>query len=172
MKRVMVGVIAAVLITLICILIFGLMNPFVTYENKVEINEPRDVVWKYFNDTDKMGEWLKGFKKIETISGKPNGVGSKYKLYFVDQGNEIVMYETVTAFKDKEFISFRLDHEILSSDVEIRITESNGRTVIHQKVHSVGSNIFWRTIFAFTVSDFEENAQESLDKLKSNVEKL
>lgn len=172
LKKVLIYVSIVVVLIVAGVFAFGLLNPSINYEVKVEINKPRDVVWNYFQDESKMGEWLKGFQKIETLSGNKNEVGSKYRLTFVDEGHEIVMTETVKEFRAPERFAMKLEHEMMTSDLEITLTESDGKTTLVQKDVAVGSNILWRIMFAAMKSTFVESAQQNLDRLKANVEKL
>lgn len=165
---------AGVLIFLIVggLLVFGWMNPQVESETSVSIDKPRDVVWAYFSDPSKMGEWLQGFKKIETISGNPNEPGSKFRITFDDQGTEMIMIETNKGFRPPEFMAMNLDHEIMSNDVEVSLVERNGQTVLTQKEKIVGKNIIWRILFAAMRSSMQDRSEQALKNLKRNVEKL
>lgn len=171
-KKILIYVLVVVVLIVAGGIAFGLLNPSVSYEASVEINKPREVVWAYFSDETKMGEWLKGFQKIEIISGNKNEVGSKYKMTFIDQGQEIVMIETLKEFKRPEKFAMHLEHEIMSSDSEITLAEENGKTTLTQKDNAVGSNILWRIMFAAMRSTFIDSSQENLNRLKANVEKL
>lgn len=172
LKKIVIYVLVVVVLIAGGAIVFGLMNPSVSYEASVEINKSREVVWNYFQDESKMGEWLQGFQRIEIISGKKNEVGSKYKMTFTDQGQEVVMIETVKEFNAPEKFAMRLEHEIMSSDTEITLTEKDGKTTLTQKDNAVGSNILWRIMFAAMRSGFIDRSQENLNKLKENVEKL
>jgi uncharacterized protein YndB with AHSA1/START domain len=172
LKKIVIFVLIVIVLIVAGLFAFGYMNPSVNYEIKVEINKPREVVWNYFQDENKMGEWQQGFQKIESISGNKNEVGSKYRLTYNDQGNEIVMTETVMEFQAPERFAIKLEHEIMTSDLEISLTESDGKTTFVQKDVAVGSNILWRIMFAAMKSSFIEYNQQNLDKMKANVEKL
>lgn len=171
-KKILLGLAGFVILVVVGLLIFGWMNPHVENETTVEINKPRDVVWTYFSDPSKMGEWLPGFKKIETISGNPNEPGSKFRLTFDDQGTEMTMIETNKEVRPPEFMAMNLDHEIMSNDVEISLEERNGKTILTQKEKIVGKNIVWRILFAAMRSSMQERSEEVLTKLKQNIEKL
>lgn len=104
------GIIAALVV------IFFMIGVFVstfTYENKVEVNAPVEKAWAVFTDESRMGEWLTGLKSIETISGNPGEVGSIYRLVFVQNGEEMVMTEEVTAFQQNELFAFNLDNDVM-----------------------------------------------------------
>ncbi len=171
-KKILIYVLIVIVLIVAGAFVFGLLNPSVSYETKLEIDKPRDVVWKYFTDETKMGEWLEGFQKFETISGKTNEVGSKFRLYFIEDGNEVVLTETLTAFRVPELFAMRLEHEIMTNDVEVTFSEENGKTIMVQKENAVGANILWRIMFAAMKSNFQDRAKKTLEKLKANVEKL
>ena len=171
-KKILLGIFGLVLLLIAGLAIFGWMNPSISYESSVEINKPREVVWNYFSDESKMSEWLTGFQKIENISGNKNEVGSKWRLTFVENGSEVVMTETVKDFKAPERFSMLLDHEIMSNDVAVTLTEKDGKTIMTQKETVVGKNFFWRTMFAVIKSSFSARSLEALNLIKRNVEKL
>ncbi len=159
-------------ITGIIFLALGFIYPKPEHQTRVEINRSREVSWNYFTDESKMVEWMKGFKKIETISGKRNEIGSKYRMTFQEDGREIVMTETVKEFKPQERFDFLLENEVISDDVTITFSEENGKTIITQTDRITGGNMFWRSLFAVIQSNLKANAQEMLEKLKTNIEQI
>ena len=157
-KKILVYVLVVIVLIIAGALVFGLLNPSISYETRLEINKPRDVVWKYFTDETKMSEWLDGFQKIELISGNKNEVGSQYRMTFVEDGREIVMTETVKEFNPGERFAFHLENEVISVDSEITLTDVEGKTLFTEKDTAVGGNILWRILFAAMKSTFQEKS--------------
>ena len=92
---ILLGIILALIIGFIAI---GFIKP--TYEGgvSVTVNAPVSTTFEYFNNPDNMAKWMDNFKSIENISGEKNQVGSKWKLVYDENGKDLVMTETVTAF--------------------------------------------------------------------------
>jgi len=92
-----------------------------------------------------MGDWLTGFESMETISGNPGEVGSKYRMIFVENGDEMVIMEEVTAFQEKNLFGFTLDADPLISDVEVKFTGDESKTEITATIHVEGKNLLWKS---------------------------
>ena len=171
-KKLLLILLTLFVLLAVCFFALGFIYPKFEYQTRTEINKPLDVSWNYFTDETKMVEWMKGFKKMETISGKPNEIGSKYRMTFDEDGSEIVMTETVTDFKPNERFDFILENEVIHDDVKIRFSEENGKTIIVQTDSIVGGNMFWRSLFAVMQSTFKANARGMYEDLKMNIEKI
>jgi uncharacterized protein YndB with AHSA1/START domain len=151
-------------------LLTGLFVPSVSYQSGVEINKPRDFVWRQFTDESKTKEWMPGFKRFETISGKPLEVGSKFKLVIESEGQEYELTETNTEIRAPELFGFNLENEVLKNEVTVTFTEQNGKTLLTQDEKVTGSNIFWRAMFFWMKSSLNENSKFALNRLKVFVE--
>ena len=150
----------------------GLFFPSVAYQTTVEIDRPLDVSWNYFTDEKNMPDWLPGFESIETLSGKPNEVGSKFLLRINENGSKMEFTETVTEFKPRELFAFTLEHSMMTNNVRVKFTEKDGKTIVTQEEKLVGANIFWRSFFVFAITVSKSNARQVLEKLKANIENL
>jgi hypothetical protein len=93
------------ILLLLVILFFaiGMITPSVSYESEVTVNKSADEAWAVMSDESKMSQWISGFKRTEPVSGEPNTIGAVSKVYVEDNGEEIVMEETVTNFKRMNF---------------------------------------------------------------------
>ncbi len=148
----------------------GFFVPSVSYQSGVEINKPREFAWAQFVDESKAKEWMPGFKRFELISGKPQEVGSKFKLIIEDQGQEYILTETMTDFRAPELFGFTLENEVLKNEVKVTFTEQNGKTFITQNEKVTGANVFWRAMFFWMKSSLNENSKSTLNGLKSFIE--
>lgn len=161
------GILAAIVVIFFLI---GVFVPTFTYVSRIEVNAPVEHAWAVFNDESRVGEWMTGFKSIETISGNPNEVGSKFRLVFEEDGKEIVMTETMTAFEPHERFAFDLVNEVMNVNVDIRFASSGGKTEITATSLVDGNNIFWKSLLPLFKSGFEDRSQEMYDKLKTLIE--
>lgn len=63
---------------------------------KAEINLPISKVVELWRDEKNFKEWQDGFVKIEHISGEPETVGAKSKIYLEQGKRKIELLETIT----------------------------------------------------------------------------
>jgi len=148
----------------------GIFTPSFTYENKVEVNASVEKAWAIFTDESRMGDWLTGFQSMETISGNPGEVGSKYRMIFVENGEEMVIMEEVTAFQENELFAFTLDADPLISDVEVKFRGDESKTEMTATNHVVGKNFLWKSMLRIMKSMIANRGQEQYDKLKEIIE--
>ncbi len=170
-KRIVFALMIVIVILCAGFISAGLIFPRLKIETRVEIKEPVDVSWAYFTDESKLGEWMKGFKKIERLSGPPQTPGSKFLMTFEENGQEIKLEETVNEFKQYEPFAFVIQNEVITDDVKVRFSEENGKTIVVQEDNITGGNFFWRSVFALSQSSFRSNVQGTYDRLKANIEK-
>ncbi len=154
-------------------LLFGLavlFTPPVEYETRVVVDRPVDVAWRVFADEDRTSEWLEGLKSIETISGQPQKAGSRFRLTFEEDGQEIVMEEEVLVWKDEEEFSFRLMHPMMNSDNTIRFTAlGDDRTEIVSKTEVRGHPLF-KPLLPLMKGAFVERNEQTYGRLKAIIE--
>ena len=63
-------------------------------------------------------------------------------MVFVENGEERLMTEEVTAFQENELFAFMLDADPLKSKVEINFTGDESKTEITSTNFVVGKNLF------------------------------
>lgn len=148
----------------------GFFVPSFSYESRIEVNAPLAQAFAVFNDPSRMGEWMSGFKSIETISGNPNEVGSRYRLVIVENGEEMVTIEEMTAFQKNERFGFRRISDALIAKVEIRFTDQDGRTVITDVTRVEGRNFLWKSLLPLFKSMMVDKAHENYGRLKQVIE--
>lgn len=148
----------------------GFFTPDFTYNTLIQVNESKEKSFKVFNDESRMSEWLYGFKSIERISGNPNEPGSRYKLIIEDQGKEFAMTEVMKAFEPDKRLAFLIDNEVMTIDVDIHFRETDTGTEITSSNTVKGKNLFWRSLFPFYKSTFQNKSQEDYLRLKKIIE--
>ena len=160
-------------IILIVIVFFSLGFIFRQHEYTIitTVNAPVEETFAIFNDTSKIKEWLPGLKSMELIKGNMKEVGSKLKVVFFDHGKEIVMTETITAFKENELVTFNIANEFMKSKNEIRFLPKGNTTEITTQVSYRGAHIFQKSILALFSGSVKKSQEESYALLKQLVEK-
>lgn len=156
-----------------CIVSFLLIGVFMArldYKITFEVNKPADQTFKAFTDANLMAEWMTGFKRMETLSGKPGEVGSKYRLVFAEGDKDVIVDEEVIAMKENELFIFSMDNDFLSGTGEFRFTENNGKTTVTYINDTAGKNIVYKSVLALFRSDIMERNKKDFEKLKTIIE--
>lgn len=171
LKKILLYLLVFIVVFAAIFFLIGVLNPSYSYQTKVEVAKPREQAWKLFMDESKTGEWLEGFKSFETVSGAPGKEGSVFRMTIVKDGQEFVMTETMTAIRAPEHYAFTLENDVLTNLVDIRFAESGGKTTITSDEKVTGKNIFWRSLFYWFRSTFQNGSQENLNNLKRYIER-
>ncbi len=169
-KKALLILLSIIVLGVIVFLLVGYFNPSLDYETRITIDRPRQDVWRLFNDETKMGEWLKGFKSIETISGERNTVGSKYKLRFSQDGRDFEMIEEMKEFRPPEAFGFRLSSDFFSDEVRVVFIDKGDKTEVVQSDHVVGNNILCKSLLYWMKSHISTEARSSMENLKKYIE--
>lgn len=155
---------------IISFLLIGVFMPRLDYKIKFEVNKPVDQTFKAFMDVTLMGDWMTGFKKMETLSGKPGEVGSKYRFVFAEGDKDVIVDEEVIAMKENEVFAFSMENDFLNGTGEFRFAEKDGKTEITYINDTAGRNIIYKTMLALFRSNIMERNNRDFEKLKSLIE--
>lgn len=167
---------AAVVLVVAGFFAIGILVPEFSYETTILVDRPVGKAWAVFTDTDRMGEWLEGFRSIETVRGKPGEVGSVYRMTFEERGRPVVFTETVTAYQEEVRFAFTLDHDIMEQDVEVLFEPRLGRAgngdgcTIRQRTTVRGKGLAWRSLLPLMRTGMTGHAMESYRKLREIIE--
>lgn len=164
--------IAAVLLgtCLVSFLLIGVFIAHLDYKIKFEVDKPIDQTFKTFMDASLMGQWMTGFKKMETLSGHPGEVGSKYRFIFSEGGKEVIVEEEVTAVKENELFAFSMENDFLKGTGEFHFLEKDGKTEITYINDTTGRNIIFKSMLAIFRSNIMERNKTDFEKLKTIIE--
>lgn len=169
-KKILLITFVVLFLAVAIFLLLGFLNPSFSYETRVTIDRSREDVWRLFNDETKMGDWLVGFKSIETISGERNTVGSKYRVHFSQDGREFEMIEEMKEFHPPDTFAFRLDSDFFADDVRVTFNDLGGKTEVVLAERATGNNILRKSLLYWMRSHFTTGARNNLDNLKKYVE--
>jgi len=157
-------------IVIALMLLLALLFPKATIETSYAINAPVTVTWDYFNNNKKMHLWMKGFKRTQVIKETPNKIGSKYVLYFMQDGNEMQMNQTITEFEMHKKFGFIVEHPGANSHNKIEFVENNGNTIIKQKIEMQPTSFFFRPVLLIVKIAMKKQNRHSYNKLKQLIE--
>lgn len=159
---------ALLAVVLLYTLLVFVVGP-VTYETRFEVDRPLADVWAVFHDETRLKDWLPGLQSIETVEGEPMTVGSRYRLTFVEEGSEVVMYETVTSVVPEREFAFLLTHEIVDSDITVSFEDLDGRTAVVTRNEVRGKGVL-KPLMPLLKASMIERQQQGYDALKALIE--
>ena len=161
------GVIAVLFIVF---LLIGVIKPEISYDCETMVNKPLAESWEVSQDGTKLGEWLIGFQKTEQISGTPGTVGAVSDVYFVNDGAEMVIRETITEIVPNESISMTFASDFMNMDYKLIMEEIDGKTKISSTTLTKGNGMFSKSIMALVSNSMIEQENTNLSNLKKVIE--
>ena len=148
----------------------GLLTPEVSYQSEIVVNKPVKEAWAIMSDESRISEWLPGIKKMELVSGTENTVGAVSKIYFEENGEEMIMEETITAITPNKHMAMTFTMDFMDMDYEMHLTEENGKTRILSKSKTTGNGFMARSILSFMKGAMKKQEDSNLNNLKTVIE--
>lgn len=148
----------------------GMITSAITYQSQVEVNKPIAEAWAVMEDDSRISEWLPVITRIEPVSGNPGTLGAVSNIYAVENGEEMVMQETITAFEPPKHIAMTFTMDFMDMEYEMHLTEENGKTRISSKSKTVGNGLVSKSILSFMGGMMETQENENLERLKKVIE--
>ncbi|MBX7150937.1 SRPBCC family protein [bacterium] len=168
MKKIFIIISAIIGVALVIFFSLGVANPKLTFTVSVQIDQPITVVWEKFADENNMQHWMQGFKKIENVSGNPGEVGSKFRLTFDENGEEVYVDEELLVLAEKEKFAFSMDNEVLNGKGEFtfKAIDSNRTEMIYHN-ESEGKGLFWKSLLFLAQQQIIERNQNNFSAFKN-----
>ncbi len=157
------------LLTLIFFAI-GFIKPEVSYESEVSVNKPLNETWAVLSDEAKLPDWIEGYKRSELVSGEAGQVGAVSKIYVDNQGQEMVMQETITALDPDKRMAMTFTMDFMDMDYEVLLDEKEGKTHIRTKSKVKGNGMMAKSMVALMSSGMKAQENKNLSKLKKVIE--
>ena len=157
------------LLALLFILI-GLIKPELAYEYEIMVDKPVAESWAVSQDEEKMADWLPGYQKMVHVSGTPNAVGAVSDVYFINEGKEMVIRETITEIIPDESVSMTFTDDFMTMDYTLKMADENGITKISTNTTAVGNNFFSKSVMALMGGMIKAQEETNLANLKKTIE--
>ena len=160
---------ALIFIVVVVLLFFGkgLLTPSISYENEITVNTSAKEAWVVMNDESNLPKWIEGFKKVELVSGTPNTVGAVSNVYVEEQGQEMIMQETITSVKENEHMAMTFTMDFMDMDYKMSFEEQGGQTIIKSASTVKGNGIMAKSMISFMKGSMESQEDTNLGKLKA-----
>ena len=150
--------------------LLGVIKSEVTYQCDITVDKPLAESWAVSQDEEKMSDWLEGFQRIEQISGTPGTVGAVADVYFVTEGEEMVIRETIKAIVPNESISMAFTSDFMNMDYKLTMEAVGGKTKITSNTTASGNGMVSKSIMAMAGSSIKAQEDTNLTRLKSTIE--
>jgi hypothetical protein len=166
-KKIVISLIGIIVVLVVAFVCVGVFVPSVEYTTTVEINKPRDVVWRVLRERK---DWIYGFQSFEQISGSPNEVGSRSRVTVFRDGREYSFDSELKQVKPPEMAETELTNNMLVHDAVVNLTENSGKTTLVSNEKITGTNLIYRSLFALFKSQIAGVSAKNFDGLKQAVE--
>ncbi|MGB1294545.1 MAG: SRPBCC family protein [Flavobacteriales bacterium] len=168
--KVLKYILGIIVVAVLGFLSLGFITSEIEYENNVLVNKPITECWQVSQDPSKMKDWLEGFQKFEHVSGPEGQVGGVSKVYFINEGQEMMIQETITNIVKNESISMLFESDFMNMDYTLMMKTENGKTKISSKTKTVGNNMFFKSIMALMGENLKTQEDTNLGNLKKTIE--
>ena len=109
-------------------------------------------------------------KKVKSIDGEPNTVGSVSEFVFERNGIEIPILVRLNDYIVNESMNLTLTHDKLVSDVQIKIVPHGNSTKLHIFYKIAGNNLMTKTAMPFIKPLIKKYSDINLEELKKLLE--
>ena len=148
----------------------GLFNPTFTYSNKIEVKSTIEHAWSVFTDKNLMKEWMLDLKKVETITGNEQEVGSEFEFTFEQNGEIMVVSEVIKEIREGEYYSFDLSADVLTASTEITFSQDGGNVMIESVTEVRPKGLILKPFFFLMRSTFKEQSDQQYLALGNLIE--
>lgn len=146
------------------------MTPSIYYENEVQVDKSAAEAWAVMTDESNLPDWIEGFVRTESVSGVPNTVGAISNVYVEEQGTEMVMQETIKAFKPGEHLAMEFSMDFMDMDYEVFLNEKDGKTNIKTTSRTMGNGLFAKSMISFMPKSMKAQEDKNLNSLKNLID--
>ena len=94
-------------------------------EHAVEIEAPREDVFRWLTEPELMQQWIDGLLEFEPRDPGP-ALGSRSRQVMRIKGRNFELDSEITAFEPPEGLDVRIDHKGFESTSRYRVEESDG----------------------------------------------
>ena len=162
------------LIILLAVLIIGFfalgfLRPTVEYSSTIVVDKPIEEAWAVMSDESRVSEWLKEVKRMEHVSGTPNTVGAVSNIYVDENGEEMMMKETIQKFNPPNQIAMNFHMDMMDMDYEMILKEKDGKVEITSNSITKANSLIFKSILAIVPSMMKAQEDINMNNLKKVI---
>ena len=150
--------------------LLGLIKPNVSYDCEIIVEKSLAESWAVSQDEETMSKWLMGLQKIEHVSGTPNEVGAVADIHFINEGQEMIIRETITEIIPNKSVSMTFTSDFMDMDYKLSMTSIDGKTKISSSTDAKGNGMVSKSLMALMGSSMETQEETNLTNLKKTIE--
>ncbi len=161
--------VAFTILAFLAFFIVGFFNKEVETTYTYLIDAPVEKTWDAFHDDALLPQWLTGLKRVETVKEFPSMIGNKYKMYFDQNGSELILTERITAWEENSLFEFVTTHESMDTENSYRFSDENGKTKIEYYQMVRPKNYVMRSLMPLIKPTMRNQNEESMKKFSALV---
>ena len=165
--KIILGIISAFAVAFF---LTGLIVKKTDYSAEVVVNKPIEEVFKTFNNSENIKNWIPEIKSFNVVSENPGKTGSIYKIVIDANGEEITMTEKVLAFVPNEKVTLFFDAENMLKRDDYVFTSKEGVSTITLNSSCQSESYIMACMFPYFKSVFKEQDQSYLNNFKAFAE--
>lgn len=151
--------------------LIGIITPSVSYQAQIEVAASKEKAWSIMSDDAYLSDWLNGYQRSELLSGTEGAVGAVSNIYFIEEGKESVIQETITGVSPEERMAMSFSMEgFMDMDYEFLIDGQGDKTSITTNSVVKGHGLFSKSMVALMKGAMKSQEEENLGKLKTLIE--
>ncbi|WP_353777953.1 SRPBCC family protein [Winogradskyella sp. 3972H.M.0a.05] len=150
--------------------LLGVFKSELSYDCEVTVDKPLAESWAVSQDDTKLASWLEGFQKSEHVSGTPGTVGAVSDIYFINDGQEMSIRETIKAIVPNESISMLFTSDFMDMDYKLTMKSEDGKTKISSNTTCRGNGAVSKSFIALMGSSIKSQEETNLASLKKVIE--
>lgn len=166
--KIVLGIVTALVVVF---LLTGIVVTEVKYTVEIEVDKPIEEVFKKFEDTDLMKQWLPDVKSIEILEEKPEKVGSTYTMVVENNGQEIKMVEKITAYIPNKKITFQFHSDQMVKTDDYNFIANGNTTKIVQNCGVNSKSYMSACMFPYFKGTFKSLSLNYMNQFKKIAEK-
>ncbi|MDC8004142.1 SRPBCC family protein [Aureisphaera galaxeae] len=149
----------------------GIIKPKVSYDCEITVEKPLAESWAVSQDEEKLADWLEGYQKTEAVSGTPGTVGAVSDIHFIQNGEEMVIRETITEIVPDESVAMKFTSDFMDMDYKLSMSATDdGKTKISSTTTAVGNGIISKSLMALMAGSVKGQEETNLANLKKTIE--
>jgi len=137
---------------------------------EISIDASLETVWSAFDNSDNIGRWQQNFQSHTRLSGAPGKVGSVAELRFKEKGKIVVLTETITERRDKQFLAARYESAHGRATIVNRFEKVDENTTRWSSWCNFTFTGFMRLLAPFVSSAIRKRTEGAMQRFKLMVE--
>ncbi len=164
--KILIAVLALLIIGFFAL---GFITPSVEYSSTIIVDKPIEEAWAIMADETRVTEWLEDVKRMEPVSGTPNTVGAVSNIYVDNNGEEMMMQETITKYEVPSTIAMTFTMDFMDMDYEMTLKEKDGKVEITSHSKTIGNGAVAKSIVAMMPSAMKAQEDTNMNNLKKVI---